>query len=84
MTSGLRLVDIICRPEDRGALTGSFYAVAYVGMMNPVLVSTLNKAVESFVPILSGIAMVTALGSLWLVRAGTQLRQRHELLATTP
>ncbi|MGB0148865.1 MAG: MFS transporter, partial [Ilumatobacteraceae bacterium] len=50
MTSGLRFVDIICLPEDRGALTGSFYAVAYMGMMNPLLVSTVNKAVDSFVP----------------------------------
>ena len=84
MTSGLRFVDIICRPEDRGALTGSFYAVAYAGMMNPLLVSTINKAVDSFVPILSGIAIVTALGSLWLFGAGARLRQRHELLVTTP
>ena len=84
MTSGLRFVDIICRPEDRGALTGSFYAVAYAGMMNPLLVSTINKAVDSFVPILSGIAIVTALGSLWLFGAGARLRQRHELLVATP
>ena len=83
MTSGLRFVDIICRPEDRGALTGSFYAVAYAGMMNPLLVSTINKAVDSFVPILSGIAIVTALGSLWLFGAGARLRQRHELLVAT-
>lgn len=81
MTSGLRFVDIICRPEDRGALTGSFYAVAYAGMMNPLLVSSVNKAVDSFVLILSSIAMVTALGSLWLFGAGARLRQRHEALA---
>lgn len=84
MTSGLRFVDIICRPEDRGALTGSFYAVAYAGMMNPLLVSSVNKAVDSFVLILSGIAMVTALGSIWLFGAGTRLRQRHEMLASAP
>jgi hypothetical protein len=52
--------------------------------MNPLLVSTINKAVDSFVPILSGIAIVTALGSLWLFGAGARLRQRHELLVTTP
>jgi MFS family permease len=80
MTSGLRFVDIICLPEDRGALTGSFYAVAYVGMMNPLLVSTVNKAVDSFVPILAGIAVVTALGSCWLFGAGARLRQRHEAM----
>jgi hypothetical protein len=80
MTSGLRFVDIICLPEDRGALTGSFYAVAYVGMMNPLLVSTVNKSVDSFVPILAGIAIVTALGSCWLFGAGARLRQRHEAM----
>lgn len=81
MTSGLRFVDIICRPEDRGALTGSFYAVAYAGMMNPLLVSTVNKAVGSFVPILVCISIVTGLGSLWLFGAGARLRQRHEAVA---
>ena len=80
-TSGLRFVDIICRPEDRGALTGSFYAVAYAGMMNPLLVSTVNKAVGSFVPILVCISIVTGLGSLWLFGAGARLRQRHEAVA---
>jgi hypothetical protein len=83
MTSGLRFVDIICLPEDRGALTGSFYAVAYAGMMNPLLVSTVNKAVDSFVPILAGIAVVTALGSCWLFGAGARLRQRHEAMSSS-
>ncbi|MEC7457910.1 MAG: hypothetical protein VYE42_07790, partial [Actinomycetota bacterium] len=83
MTSGLRFVDIICLPEDRGALTGSFYAVAYVGMMNPLFVSTVNKAVDSFVPILAGIAVVTALGSCWLFGAGARLCQRHRALSSS-
>jgi fucose permease len=83
MTSGLRFVDIICRPEDRGALNGSFYAVAYAGMMMPLVVSSLKKSVGSYVPILAGVAIVTAAGSLWLIGAASRLRQRHEAVAAT-
>ena len=35
MTSGLRLVEWITVPADRGALTGAFYAAAYAGMTMP-------------------------------------------------
>jgi MFS family permease len=71
MTSGLRFVDLICRPEDRGALNGSFYAVAYMGMMMPLVVSSIGRVVGSLTPVLAIVAMVTAALTLWLRHATT-------------
>lgn len=59
MTSGLRFVDLITRPEDRGACTGSFYAVAYAAMTMPVVVSTLARPL-GFTAVL---AVLTAAGT---------------------
>ncbi len=78
MTSGLRFVDIICRPEDRGALNGSFYAVAYAGMMMPLIVSTIKRSVGSFTPVLGAVALLTFVLMLWLLRSTAMLRQRHQ------
>lgn len=68
MTSGLRLVEWITVPTDRGALTGAFYAAAYAGMTMPVVVSTVARPIgyTSVLAILTGLGVV---GSLWLARA---------------
>jgi len=68
MTSGLRFVDVITRPADRGALTGAFYAAAYAAMTMPLLVATVARS-TGFAPVL---AVLTAAGvgaSAWLLTA---------------
>lgn len=69
MTSGLRFVDMICEPSDRGALNGSFYAASYAGMMMPLVVSSISRVVGSVVPVLAVVTVVTASVALWLRRA---------------
>jgi len=76
MTSGLRFVDLLCRAEDRGALTGSFYAVAYAGMMMPVVVTSIAAVVGSTAVVLGAVALTAA--SLAYV-----LRRTTAHLATT-
>jgi MFS family permease len=68
LTSGLRLVDLITVPTDRGALTGSFYAVAYAGMTMPALVASLAGP-DGFAPVLSVLTGVGIVGSVWLSKA---------------
>lgn len=69
MTSGLRFVDLICRPADRGALNGSFYAAAYGGMMMPLIVSSIARLVGSVTPVLAVVAVLTASLTMWLRHA---------------
>jgi len=76
MTSGLRFVDLLCRAEDRGALTGAFYAVAYAGMMMPVVVTSIAAVVGSTAVVLGAVALTAA--SLAYV-----LRRTTAYLATT-
>jgi len=68
MTSGLRLVEWITVPTDRGALTGAFYAAAYAGMTMPVVVATIARPIgyTSVLAILTGLGVI---GSVWLAHA---------------
>ncbi|HUG00149.1 MAG TPA: MFS transporter [Ilumatobacter sp.] len=68
MTSGLRFIDQLVDPTQRGALTGSFYAAAYAGMMAPLVASTLARAVgyELVLGCISGLAAALA---VWLFLA---------------
>ena len=74
MTSGLRFVDLICRPEDRGALNGAFYAAAYAGMMMPLVVTSIARVVGSTTAVLAGVTVATTSVSLWLYRATREIR----------
>ena len=74
MTSGLRFVDLICRPEDRGALNGAFYAAAYAGMMMPLVVTSIARVVGSTTAVLAGVTVATTSVSLWLYRATRGVR----------
>lgn len=71
-TAGLRLVDRLAVPADRGALTGTFYAIAYVGMTMPVVVTTLAGSTR-LTEVLIGVTVAGAAGSLWLARAVSSL-----------
>lgn len=68
MTSGLRLVEHLTAPRQRGALTGSFYAAAYAGMTMPLVASTIAKAV-GFETVLAALTTGAGLLAVWLVRA---------------
>ncbi len=74
MTSGLRFVDLICRPEDRGALNGAFYAAAYAGMMMPLVVTSIARVVGSTTAVLAGVTVATTSVSVWLYRATRGMR----------
>ncbi len=67
-TAGLRLVDRIADPADRGTLTGTFYAVAYLGMTMPVIVTTIAGA-GRLTEVLLGVTTTGVVGSWWLWRA---------------
>ncbi len=73
MTSGLRLVDVLTRPEDRGALTGAFYAAAYAAMTMPLLVASAARSV-GFSWVLGGLTAAGAAVTLWLHSATPPLR----------
>jgi len=68
-TAGLRLVDRLADPRDRGALTGTFYAIAYAAMTMPVIVTSLAGS-DNLTPVLAAVTGVGVLGTPWLVRAG--------------
>jgi hypothetical protein len=68
MTSGLRLVEWMTLPTDRGALTGAFYAAAYAGMTMPVVVASVARPV-GYTTVLAILTALGAAGSAWLLYA---------------
>lgn len=73
MTSGLRFVDLLTAPSQRGALTGAFYAAAYAGMTAPLAASTVAR-VTGFETVLAIIAAIGAALAVWVVVATRSLR----------
>lgn len=73
MTSGLRFVEMLADPKQRGALTGSFYAAAYAGMTAPLFASTIARAI-GYDAVLSAIVAVGVVLSTWLIAATRHLR----------
>jgi hypothetical protein len=73
MTSGLRFVDVLADPKQRGALTGAFYAAAYAGMTAPLAASTLARMI-GYEAVLAVITAVGAALAVWLVAATRSLR----------
>ncbi|MFO7548609.1 MAG: MFS transporter [Acidimicrobiia bacterium] len=71
-TAGLRLVDLLTDPATRGALIGSFYAVAYGGMTMPVIVASVAGP-AGFGAVLAGLTVLAGAGTLWLHRAVRRL-----------
>lgn len=68
VTAGLRLVDRLADPAQRGAMTGTFYAIAYVGMTMPVIVTTVAGS-NNLTLVLAILTGVGALATAWLARA---------------
>jgi hypothetical protein len=73
MTSGLRFVEVLADPGQRGALTGSFYAAAYACMTAPLIASTLARAIgfEAVLGVLVGVGIGL---TCWLVVATRPFR----------
>ncbi len=62
VTSGLRFVDLLAEPARRGAMTGSFYGIAYAGMTLPVVIASLAGP-NGFGAILTALTGVAAVGT---------------------
>lgn len=66
VTSGLRLVDMLTDPASRGAMTGSFYAVAYAAMTMPVIVTSIGRSRTAFIAVLVTVAVLAVVGAAWV------------------
>ena len=73
MTAGLRFVEVLADPRQRGALTGSFYAAAYAGMTAPLVASTIARAI-GYEAVLAVIVTVGGALAVWLGYATRELR----------
>jgi MFS family permease len=73
MTAGLRFVEVLADPRQRGALTGAFYAAAYVGMTAPLVASTIARVI-GYEAVLAVIVAVGVALSAWLGHTTRELR----------
>lgn len=73
VTAGLRMVDLLTAPATRGAMTGSFYAVAYAAMTMPALVAAVAHSRAGYVTVLAVMALVAAATAVWLRRSAPRL-----------
>lgn len=65
LTAGLRFVEQIAQPAQRGALSGAFYAAAYAGMFAPLATSTAARVIGFEAAL--GVAVAIGVGlSVWL------------------
>ena len=63
MTSGLRNVEVLASPETRGALTGLYYVLTYIGFAVPYLLALVTRSVSPTTAIvaLAVLAFIAAL-----------------------
>ncbi|WP_459549876.1 MFS transporter [Nocardia sp. X0981] len=67
LVSGLLELQRLARPEELAALTGVYYALAYLGFLLPSLLSLLG-AVADYPVLLGGLAVVALAGAASIVR----------------
>lgn len=67
MTSGLRNVELLAKPEARGGMTGLYYVLTYIGFAVPYIVAQLTRTIDP-ASTLVGIAVLSALAALVLRR----------------
>ena len=77
LTAGLRMVETLSAPAERGALTGVFYALTYVGFGAPYLLAALASRTDWTVA-LGAAAILAAVSALWLL-----MRAAHPVRPTT-
>jgi MFS family permease len=73
VTSGLRMVDLLTAPATRGAMTGTFYAVAYAAMTMPALVAAVARSTTGYCVVLGVMAAAAAAAAAWLRRAAPRI-----------
>ncbi|MEO8698968.1 MAG: MFS transporter [Kofleriaceae bacterium] len=67
MTSGLRNVEILAKPETRGALTGLYYVLTYIGFSVPYLLAVASRSIAPTFALL-GVAALSGLAAIVLRR----------------
>jgi MFS family permease len=67
MTSGLRNVELLSKPETRGALTGLYYVLTYIGFSVPYVLAVVTRSVAPASALL-GVAVLAAIAALALRR----------------
>ena len=73
VTSGLRFVDMLTAPRTRGAMTGAFYAAAYLAMTMPALVASIARGRAGYIAVLTTLSALAALAAWWLHRRAPQV-----------
>lgn len=64
LAAGLTAAEHLAVPEARGAITASFYAVAYLGFAAPLAVSSAAAGVDFAAPLLVSVALTAALAAV--------------------
>ena len=67
MTSGLRNVEILAKPETRGGMTGLYYVLTYIGFAVPYILAQLTKTLDP-ASTLVGLAVLSAIAAIALRR----------------
>jgi Major Facilitator Superfamily len=67
MTSGLRNVELLAEPHTRGALTGLYYVLTYVGFSVPYLLAVVTRSVAPASALL-GVAALSGIAAIALRR----------------
>jgi len=66
LTAGLRLIETLSLPTERGALTGIYFALTYVGFAAPFLLAAVASE-TGYPAALAGTAALAALTAVWLL-----------------
>ncbi len=67
MTSGLRNVELLAKPETRGGLTGLYYVLTYVGFAAPYILAKLTRSIDPATTLV-GIAVLSSVTAIALRR----------------
>lgn len=67
MTSGLRNVELLAKPETRGGMTGLYYVLTYVGFAVPYILAQVTRSIAPATTLV-GLAVLSALAALALRR----------------
>ncbi len=65
MTAGLRNVELLAKPETRGALTGLYYVLTYVGFAAPFALALITRSIDPATALL-GVAALSAIAAVGL------------------
>ena len=62
MTSGLRNVEVLAAPETRGAITGLYYVLTYIGFAVPYILAIVTRSIApaTVLGVLAALALVAA------------------------